>query len=846
MWKATSRATDTAATMQRENPAPLPALRPLPRLGQPRPQGAAAQAQSTRPAQPKLDAMNAATSPEQATFARPLGQVQLPPQTSLGSSGSPVGPSVPRGASPSGGSPAHAANKLNTRPLVPGALNSQQNSPSHMSSASSTSSPRAAAPVSPLKTSSGAQGPAGPSSASGSPRNTNSASPIPSPGTGSGGQSVRSLSGSPQQVNQQQRQPVQVHLQQQPQQQPLAANSVSLPGSPFVKEGEDDLIANGTLHDGAIDNSGQVDLLTRENEVLKTQLDALKENLLKMKTMVADRLKREVENTQREKAAHEETKKTLTILNEEFANVRQQLGAVESERAAEIKSLRDELAHIKEDGTHNEGELERLRLHLQEADQEYMLSANTQKDALEEYKKQVFTLENERKSWEVACQTERENAVKAAEQIEELHIRMANVKSQMDELRIDRDERLAACESLERVLAEQDELVKKDIENKTIEYKIQVQGLENEISTYKDTLTEYENRINELTLANTELEKVREEADEKDRLISKLRQDTFENHQHLKEAMKRLQNNADQVDKPIITNLLISFLQVQRGDPKRFEILQIIASVLKLSDEDRVRIGISRPAAAGDPSVHQRQQYSGVMGAARKLSGLIPGQAGRPQQPLLEQQQQDAAIQDGNVGNSFTDRWISFLLKESRPSTENLEDVPTSPQDPQASLLPPAMPTSSEPITSVPTQQSQTQLYQSPLTADEQPVQQQQQQYIQDGAVQNNVNLETSQQQPVYEQPHEYANSNPQGLDQAALDYNQNVLNQFASDTPLEMGSVDEGSFYESDGPTYEPELESDFDHFGNRDHAQEDQYAGPSGYGASPPQETAPEPAAV
>lgn len=70
---------------------------------------------------------------------------------------------------------------------------------------------------------------------------------------------------------------------------------------------------------------------------------------------------------------------------------------------------------------------------------------------------------------------------------------------------------------------------------------------------------------------------------------------------------------------PLISNLFISFLNIPRGDQKRFEILQLISGVLKFTDEQREQAGLIRragafgamtPSASGSrsPSMEQMRQ----------------------------------------------------------------------------------------------------------------------------------------------------------------------------------------------------------------------------------------------
>lgn len=52
------------------------------------------------------------------------------------------------------------------------------------------------------------------------------------------------------------------------------------------------------------------------------------------------------------------------------------------------------------------------------------------------------------------------------------------------------------------------------------------------------------------------------------------------------------------VTRQIITNYLLQFLSIDRSDPKRFQILQVIAGYLAWTDEQKEQAGLARPGAS--------------------------------------------------------------------------------------------------------------------------------------------------------------------------------------------------------------------------------------------------------
>jgi hypothetical protein len=72
-------------------------------------------------------------------------------------------------------------------------------------------------------------------------------------------------------------------------------------------------------------------------------------------------------------------------------------------------------------------------------------------------------------------------------------------------------------------------------------------------------------------------------------------------NEHLIEALRRLRRNASDnlVDRALVTNVLLNFLSRPREDPKRFEMLTVLANVLSWADTEREKAGLQRSNASG-------------------------------------------------------------------------------------------------------------------------------------------------------------------------------------------------------------------------------------------------------
>ncbi|KAJ2100010.1 hypothetical protein GGI09_002485 [Coemansia sp. S100] len=119
--------------------------------------------------------------------------------------------------------------------------------------------------------------------------------------------------------------------------------------------------------------------------------------------------------------------------------------------------------------------------------------------------------------------------------------------------------------------------------------------------------------------------------------LERLRHEVAVLKDHLNESMRRLREESSEfnLDKRVITNLIVGFLALPYGDSKRFEILQLMSSILQFSEE--------------------QQEKAGLIRKAKRPPLSVPGTPTVPDLAELQLETKD----------SFGDQWISFLLRES-------------------------------------------------------------------------------------------------------------------------------------------------------------------------------------
>jgi hypothetical protein len=97
----------------------------------------------------------------------------------------------------------------------------------------------------------------------------------------------------------------------------------------------------------------------------------------------------------------------------------------------------------------------------------------------------------------------------------------------------------------------------------------------------------------------------------------------------LTEALRRLRKNTsdNNVDRRLVTNILLSFLTTSRADSKRFEMLSLLSTILSWDDGERERAGLQRgakrPAAPRRKSSGRPERTADEESAMNEVSTVV-------------------------------------------------------------------------------------------------------------------------------------------------------------------------------------------------------------------------------
>ncbi|KAA1472521.1 hypothetical protein DENSPDRAFT_838815 [Dentipellis sp. KUC8613] len=403
---------------------------------------------------------------------------------------------------------------------------------------------------------------------------------------------------------------------------------------------------NGTAHSDADGDvldpiqklQQELERTREEKETLASQYRNLLAKLTTMRTTLGNKLKQDAEELDR----REQLVQQLTAQNEDLALT--------------VDTLQKEVVASNEEAERSSRELEALRNRaLQEDAQESLIRERELREAQSELERCRI----ERDEWERATLQERvllDEARSTAETLRrELEFEREGRQRDTAELEAEREKTNNLQSVLEDFQAAKDHELKQAVK----EFETQLIQATQSLAEYKHRALQAELTLEESSANNSRTQELEKEVKEKNLLIGKLRHETVIINEHLMEALRRLRRNSSDtnVDRRLVTNVLLQFLTTPRADAKRFEMLNLLSSILSWNDNERERAGLQR--GTGAPSA------GGML-----FSRTSPGKSRPPELDRTDETE------------SFSRLWVEFLLTEAGSGDATSPHSQSQPQSP--------------------------------------------------------------------------------------------------------------------------------------------------------------------
>ncbi|KXG51661.1 uncharacterized protein PGRI_090540 [Penicillium griseofulvum] len=363
------------------------------------------------------------------------------------------------------------------------------------------------------------------------------------------------------------------------------------------------------------------DALVRDRDSLRAEVADMRKSLEEIQSKHAadmEALQQKLDDAETKK---EEAETQFQKLLERVNTIKSQLGERLKEDAEELALARSQIEDLEDENNNLKDELDSKSTQLVElsgesAEKEKELSTLRERTNLsqqnwlkekEELLEQESYLQSEFEqakeamhNWEILAMEERSIRENLNEKVGDLEEQLSSLRDGYERATNERDTQQSTVDGLQRALQEIQLARKQELRELVESSDSQLEDLRRSLREAQKQATDADKGLQN---ALEEIERVRpfeKEVKEKNLLIGKLRHEAVTLNDHLTKALRFLKKGKpeDNVDRHIVTNHFLHFLALDRSDPKKFQILQLIGALLGWNDEQREQAGLARPGTS--------------------------------------------------------------------------------------------------------------------------------------------------------------------------------------------------------------------------------------------------------
>lgn len=333
-------------------------------------------------------------------------------------------------------------------------------------------------------------------------------------------------------------------------------------------------------------------------EQAETQYQHLLGRINTIKASLGERLKADKQELEEAKEQIEELETQNTAFQEQIKTLEAAAKRMEEESeetSKELSSLRNRHNLSQENWVHEREDMMNQIRHLKD-------EAEAAKDAMGD--------------WEVLAMEEKRMRESLSERVADLEEQYTSQKESYEIAITERDTQSQTVSGLQRALQEVQDARKRELREMVESYEEQLQSLKKLVQESDTRATEADASKGALQTELNRLAPFEKEVKEKNLLIGKLRHEAIVLNDHLTKALRFLKKAKpeDNIDRSalqsllsekllifprqIVTNHFLHFLALDRSDPKKFQILQLIAALLNWTDEQKEQAGLARPGTS--------------------------------------------------------------------------------------------------------------------------------------------------------------------------------------------------------------------------------------------------------
>ncbi|KAJ9619662.1 hypothetical protein H2203_008444 [Taxawa tesnikishii (nom. ined.)] len=315
-----------------------------------------------------------------------------------------------------------------------------------------------------------------------------------------------------------------------------------------------------------------------------------------IRSQLGERLKADAEELSQARAQIEELQEENRTLQEENRTAQNQGRSLRESH----EGLQATIARLTEENKTQADEIASLRNRTNLSQSNWAKERDDLVSQLAYAREEFENAKQAMQDWEVLAMEERSLRENFGDRVGELEEQLSAQREAYEHAASERDSQNSTVDGLQRALQDIQDARKRELREMVENSQAQLDELRKQVEEAKKAAAE-----SAATLETTrkELERAlpfEKEVKEKNLLIGKLRHEAVILNDHLTKALRFLKRGKpeDNVDRQIVTNHFLHFLALDRSDPKKFQILQLIAALLGWTDEQREQAGLARPGAS--------------------------------------------------------------------------------------------------------------------------------------------------------------------------------------------------------------------------------------------------------
>lgn len=297
-----------------------------------------------------------------------------------------------------------------------------------------------------------------------------------------------------------------------------------------------------------------------------------------IKAQLGERLKADAAELEQAREKIEELERSNSLVEEENGKLQERVAQLNSDvesQSNEIQSVRSRTTLSANNWAKERDDLISQEAYIRE---EYEVAKQAMQD------------------WEILATEERAKRETAQERAQELEEQLSTQREAYERAKTEAETQGGTVDGLQRALRDVQEERKKELRDLVEQSQTQLDTLRAQAKSAEDAAAELTQR-----LADTQAELDRalpfeKEVKEKNLLIGKLRHEGVILNDHLTKALRFLKRGKpeDNVDRQLVTNHFLHFLALDRSDPKKFQVLQLIAALLAWNEQQKEQAGLLR------------------------------------------------------------------------------------------------------------------------------------------------------------------------------------------------------------------------------------------------------------